>query len=376
MTGDERSVLTDFASAARARCRIALCSRLTTSDPAWRGQSQEMSQNSVDTRLRIQIQRAFHCWNLGKLTTPGKTTSLRLKACRRKHHSAHTPSNEKEIRFPIRILQTSSPARRSALLCGDHNRPAGAAANALCAIGQFTSDCAGPISRRDAGGEVRYLAAAARHETAAWKECTLRENEDREIRRPLAPLGPVVPDPVVQRVLGKIGIPGPIIIFDGNSNLCGCVSARPQRSGRSQSCGDDVQPAFPNLRQDRDIRFSVRQRTTHYGADLVEPARPRTPAIQSCFTISWPIAGFLAQFTSAGPHLLRVCCAFADERSNWILFRWAIATGRPEIISPIIRKLECGRTLTTSARASSQVACGTFVGRWRVCAGSRPGFGR
>src|SRR5215831_8790291 len=61
-----------------------------------------------------------------------------------------------------------------------------------------------------------------------WNQCTLRENEDREIMpRPAAPLGPVVPDPVVQRVLGKIGIPGPIITFDGNSNLCGCSPPDP-----------------------------------------------------------------------------------------------------------------------------------------------------
>src|SRR2546430_12303351 len=59
------------------------------------------------------------------------------------------------------------------------------------------------------------------------KECTLRENEDRDILAHLAPLGPVVPDPVVQRVLGKIGIPGPIISFDGNSNLCGCSPPDP-----------------------------------------------------------------------------------------------------------------------------------------------------
>src|SRR5215472_7129907 len=57
--------------------------------------------------------------------------------------------------------------------------------------------------------------------------CTLRENEDREILAHLAPLGPVVPDPVVQRVLGKIGIPAPIISFDGNSDLCGCSPPDP-----------------------------------------------------------------------------------------------------------------------------------------------------
>src|SRR4029450_1751433 len=57
---------------------------------------------------------------------------------------------------------------------------------------------------------------------------TLRENEDRDI----VPLGggtlaPVVPGPVVQRVLGKIGIPAPSISFDGNSNLCGCSPPDP-----------------------------------------------------------------------------------------------------------------------------------------------------
>jgi hypothetical protein len=38
---------------------------------------------------------------------------------------------------------------------------------------------------------------------------------------PLGPVGPVVRDTAVQRVLGKIGIPSPIISFDGNPNLCG-----------------------------------------------------------------------------------------------------------------------------------------------------------
>src|SRR5436190_8927778 len=53
------------------------------------------------------------------------------------------------------------------------------------------------------------------------KKGTLRENEDRDIVTHLAPLGPVVPDPVVQRLLGKIGIPAPIISFDGPPNDSG-----------------------------------------------------------------------------------------------------------------------------------------------------------
>ena len=48
----------------------------------------------------------------------------------------------------------------------------------------------------------------------------MRENEE-EGPIPLGPVGPVVPDTAVQRVLGKIGIPVPIISFDGNPNLCG-----------------------------------------------------------------------------------------------------------------------------------------------------------
>src|SRR4029077_10644397 len=45
------------------------------------------------------------------------------------------------------------------------------------------------------------------------------ENEE-EGPIPLRPVGPVVRDTAVQRVLGKIGIPVPIISFDGNPNLC------------------------------------------------------------------------------------------------------------------------------------------------------------
>ena len=59
-----------------------------------------------------------------------------------------------------------------------------------------------------------------------WTECTLRENEESG-PIPVAPFGPVLHDPVVQRVLVKIGIPSPIISFDGNPNLCGCSPPDP-----------------------------------------------------------------------------------------------------------------------------------------------------
>src|SRR5690348_6811341 len=56
--------------------------------------------------------------------------------------------------------------------------------------------------------------------------CTKSENEEQG-PIPLGPVGPVLPDKVVQRVLGKIGIPNPIITFDGNVNMCGCSPPDP-----------------------------------------------------------------------------------------------------------------------------------------------------
>src|ERR1700756_3558087 len=59
-----------------------------------------------------------------------------------------------------------------------------------------------------------------------WPQCTKSENEEQG-PIPLGPVGRVLPDKVVQRVLGKIGIPAPIITFDGNINMCGCSPPDP-----------------------------------------------------------------------------------------------------------------------------------------------------
>ena len=152
------------------------------------------------------------------------------------------------------------------------------------------------------------------------------------------------------------------------------LAAGPQRSGRSQSCGDDGQSAFSDLQQDREI--AVRSGSEQYALvlDLVVTARPIMPAIQSCFTINWPIAGFLPSLPQSAT-VLRVCRAFADQRSDWDLIFVGLLPPRLETIFPIIRKLECGRMPTTSARASS-LDGSHICGCWRVCAGSRAGFGR
>ena len=65
-------------------------------------ESSRNSQNSVDTFSPIQVQEV-PLLEPREMTTP-ETALIRLTACRRQHHSPQTSSNEKEIRFTIRIL--------------------------------------------------------------------------------------------------------------------------------------------------------------------------------------------------------------------------------------------------------------------------------
>ena len=182
--------------------------------------------------------------------------------------------------------------------------------------GEFTAHCARPISRRDAGSEVRYLAAAAQHKTAGCERMTMRENEEAGADS-AAPLGPVVPDTAVQRVLGKIGIPVPIIHFDGNSNLCGCSPPDP-----NGAVGPNHVVTMANLISKSSTRAgrrcSVRRRTIRCGPDLAAAAKRKTPAIPSCFTTSWPIAGCFRNLLRLPPYL-GVCGAIANRRSAGIL---------------------------------------------------------
>ena len=151
--------------------------------------------------------------------------------------------------FKLRVLL-------AVLLCfgAITNRSAGAAANALRPDQAIHSrSCSAqyrgvmPVVKFDISPPLRSM------KPLPAKECTLRENEDRDILAHLAPLGPVVPDPVVQRVLGKIGIPAPIISFRWEQQPVRLLAPGPQWSGRSQSRGDDGQPAFPNFQQEREL---------------------------------------------------------------------------------------------------------------------------
>jgi hypothetical protein len=159
-----------------------------------------------------------------------------------------------------------------------------------------------------------------------WTECTLRENEDSEILlHPAAPLGPVVPDPVVQRVLGKIGIPAPIISFDGNSNLCGCSPPDP-----NGAVGPNHVVTMANL------HFQIFNKS---GTSLFGPAANNTlwsgfgggcqtqnsgdpVVIYDQLADRW----LLTQFTASPPYLECVALSQTNDPTG-AYYRWAISTG-------------------------------------------------
>ena len=157
-----------------------------------------------------------------------------------------------------------------------------------------------------------------------WKECTKFENEE-EGPIPLGPVGPVVADPVVQRVLGKIGIPGPIISFDGNSNLCGCSPPDP-----NGEVGPNHVVTMSNL------HFQIFNKS---GQSLFGPAANNT--LWSGFgggcqtqNAGDPVVLYdqladrwlLSQFTSSAPYLECVALSQTSDPTG-SYFRWAIATG-------------------------------------------------
>src|SRR5438552_5867354 len=157
-----------------------------------------------------------------------------------------------------------------------------------------------------------------------WTECTLRENEEQG-PIPRAPLGPVVPDPVVQRVLGKIGIPAPIISFDGNSNLCGCSPPDP-----NGAVGPNHVVTMSNL------HFQIFNKS---GTSLFGPAANNTLWAGfggGCQTQNAgdPVVLYdqladrwlLSQFTSGAPYLECVALSQTNDPTG-SYYRWAIATG-------------------------------------------------
>ena len=157
-----------------------------------------------------------------------------------------------------------------------------------------------------------------------WKECTKSELEEQG-PMPRGPVGLVVPDPVVQRVMGKIGIPAPIITFDGNSNLCGCSPPDP-----NGAVGPNHVVTMSNL------HFQIFNKS---GQSLFGPAANNTlwsgfgggcqtqnagdpVVIYDQLADRW----MLSQFTASAPYLECVALSQTSDPTG-AYYRWAIATG-------------------------------------------------
>src|SRR6266481_810301 len=158
-----------------------------------------------------------------------------------------------------------------------------------------------------------------------WPQCTKSENEEQG-PIPLGPVGPVVPDKAVQRVLGKIGIPGPIITFDGNINLCGCSPPDP-----NGAVGPNHVVTMANL------HFQIFDKN---GTSLFGPAANNT--LWSGFggpcqteNAGDPVVLYdqladrwlLSQFTANGPNYFECVALSQTNDPTGSYYRWAISTG-------------------------------------------------
>jgi len=159
-----------------------------------------------------------------------------------------------------------------------------------------------------------------------WKQCTLRENEDRDILAHLAPLGPVVPDPVVQRVLGKIGIPAPIISFDGNSNLCGCSPPDPNGAVGPNNVVTMANLHFQIFDKSGNSLFGPAANNTlwsGFGGPCQTENSGDPVVLYDQLADRW----LLSQFTSAGPNYFECVAISQTSDPTGAFFRYAISTG-------------------------------------------------
>jgi hypothetical protein len=157
------------------------------------------------------------------------------------------------------------------------------------------------------------------------KECTKRENED-EGPVILGPVGKLVPDPVVQRVLGKIGVPGPIVSFDGNSNMCGCSPPDP-----NGAVGPNHVVTMSNL------HFEIFDRTgtvlfgptanntlwTGFGGPCETENAGDPVVLYDQLADRW----LLSQFTANGPNYFECVALSQTNDPTGTYYRWAISTG-------------------------------------------------
>jgi hypothetical protein len=158
------------------------------------------------------------------------------------------------------------------------------------------------------------------------KTCTKSENEE-EGPIPLGPVGPVVRDPVVQRVLGKIGIPAPIISFDGNNNLCGCSPPDPNGAVGPNNVVTMANLHFQIFDKSGNSLFGPAANNTLW-AGFGGPCQTENAGDPVVLYDQLADRWLLSQFTSSGAGGFFECVALSQTSDpTGAYYRWAIATG-------------------------------------------------
>src|SRR4026209_2753726 len=157
------------------------------------------------------------------------------------------------------------------------------------------------------------------------KECTLRENEEQG---PMlaAPLGPVVPDTAVQRVLGKIGIPTPIISFDGHSNLCGCSPPDPNGAVGPNNVVTMANLHFQIFDKSGNSLFGPAANNTLW-AGFGGPCQTENAGDPVVLYDQLADRWILTQFTAGGPTFFECVAVSQTNDPTGSYFRDAISTG-------------------------------------------------
>jgi hypothetical protein len=157
------------------------------------------------------------------------------------------------------------------------------------------------------------------------KTCTKSENEEGG-PIPLGPVGRVVKDPVVQRVMGNIGIPEPIISFDGNSNLCGCAPPDPNGAVGPNNVVTMANLHFQIFDKSGNSLFGPAANNTlwsGFGGDCETDNAGDPVVIYDQLADRW----LLTQFTGSGPTFFECVALSQTNDPTGAYFRWAISTG-------------------------------------------------
>ena len=135
-----------------------------------------------------------------------------------------------------------------------------------------------------------------------------------------------MPDPVVQRVLGKIGIPEPIITFDGNSNLCGCSPPDPNGAVGPNHVVTMANLHFQIFDKSGNSLFGPAANNTlwsGFGGDCQTDNAGDPVVLYDQLADRW----ILTQFTTSGPTFFECVAVSQTNDPTGSFFRYAIATG-------------------------------------------------